>query len=80
MTDRLDDATIIAARIEASAKQAMMNAEMHGGDVATASADLLCAFVLLSVKSGADPDRCMDLMWDHAKACVADFWPEEPQR
>lgn len=71
-----DEATIIKRRIEACAMQAQMNAENHGGDVATASADLLCAFVLLSVKSGCPPDNALEVMWDHAKAVVVDFWPD----
>lgn len=71
-----DQATIIKRRIEASAMQAHMNAQNHGGDGATAAADLMCAFVLISVKSWADPDRARDAMWEHAKACVADFWPD----
>lgn len=71
-----DDPDKIKNRIEACTMQAMMNAEIHKGDVATASADLLCAFVLLSVKSGAPPDKCLEVMWDNAKAVVADFWPD----
>lgn len=71
-----DDPTITKRRIEACAIQAQMNARNHGGDNATAAADLMCAFVLVSTKSGADPERAMAAMWDHAKACVADFWPD----
>lgn len=71
-----DEAKIIKARIEASAMQAQMNARNHGGDNATAAADLMCAFVLIAVKSGADPERALSAMWDHAKGCVADFWPD----
>lgn len=72
-----DDATITKRRIEACVIQAQMNAKEHGGDNATAAADLMCAFVLVSVKSGANPERAKDAMWEHAKACVADFWPCE---
>lgn len=71
----VDDATITKRRIEACVMQAQMNAKNHGGDNATAAADLMCAFVLVSVKSGADPERAKAAMWDHAKACVSDFWP-----
>ena len=71
-----DDATITKRRIEACVMQAIANAQTHGGDNATATADLACAFVLLSVKSGADPDRAHAAMWEHAKACVSDFWPD----
>ena len=71
---------VIKARIEASALQAQMNARNHGGDNATAAADLMCAFVLIAVKSGADPERALDAMWSHAKACVDDFWPETEGR
>lgn len=41
-----NDATVIKRRIEA---------RNFGGDNATAAADLMCAFVLISVKSGAPP-------------------------
>ena len=71
-----DEATIIKRRIEASAMQAQMNAQNHGGDNATAAADLMCAFVLIAVRTGTDPERARDAMWEHAKACVADFWPD----
>jgi len=71
-----DDATITKRRIEACAMQAQMNARNHGGDNATAAADLMCAFVLMASKSGGDPDRARLAMWEHAKACVADFWPD----
>jgi hypothetical protein len=68
--------TVTKRRIEACVMQAQMNAANHGGDNATASADLMCAFVLISVKSGAPPDKALAAMWDHAVAAVADFWPE----
>jgi hypothetical protein len=71
-----DETTIIKRRIEACAMQAQMNAHNHGGDNATAAADLMCAFVLMAVKSGADPERARAAMWENAKACVADFWPD----
>jgi len=72
-----NEATITKRRIEACVMQAQMNARNHGGDNATAAADLMCAFVLLSVKSGATADAARDAMWDHAKACVADFWSND---
>jgi len=72
-----DEATIIKRRIEASMMQAIVNARNHGGDNATAAADLLCAFVLISVKSGASTERALAAMWEHANAVVADFWPDE---
>ena len=70
-----DDATITKRRIEACVMQAQMNAKEHGGDNATAAADLMCAFVLIATKSGGDPERAKAAMWEHAKACVSDFWP-----
>lgn len=77
MADRQEnDATTIKRRIEACVMQAQMNARNFGGDNATAAADLMCAFVLVSVKSGGPPDKALAAMWDHAKATVADFWPE----
>jgi hypothetical protein len=72
-----DQSTIIKRRIEAAVMGAQVNARNFGGDNATASADLMCAFVLLSIKSGADPDRALKIMWDNAKFVVADFWPNE---
>lgn len=72
----MDEATITKRRIEACVMQSQMNARNNGGDNATASADLMCAFVLIAVKSGADPDRARDAMWEHAKAAVSDFWPD----
>ena len=71
-----DEQTIIKRRIKACVMQAQMNAQTHGGDNATAAADLLTAFALISVKSGADPDKALAAMWDHSKAVVADFWPD----
>lgn len=71
-----DEATIIKRRVEASVLQAQMNAKEHGGNNATAAADLMCGFVLLSVKSGADPETALSAMWENAKVVVADFWPD----
>ena len=71
------EAERIKRRIEACVMQAQMNARNHGGDNAKAAADLMCAFVLLAVKSGADPEVARAAVWKHAKAVVADFWPNE---
>lgn len=71
-----DSTTTIKRRIEACVMQAQVNARNFGGDNATAAADLICAFVLISVKSGGPPDKTLAAMWDHAKATVSDFWPE----
>lgn len=71
-----DEPTIIKRRVEACAMQAQMNARNHGGDNATAAADLMCAFVLTAVKSGGDPEKALAAMWEHAKVVVADFWPD----
>lgn len=72
-----DEPTLTKRRIEACAMQAQMNAKKHGGDNATAAADLMCAFVMVSRISGADPDRAKAAMWEHAKAACADFFPDE---
>ncbi len=72
-----DDVTLTKRRIEACVMQAQMNAEQSGGDNATAAADLMCAFVLIAVKSGADPERARVAMWEHAISCVSDFWPRD---
>lgn len=71
----MDDATITKRRIEACVMQAQVNARNHGGDNATAAADLMCAFVLLAAKSGADPEKALGAMWDNAKEAVSCFWP-----
>ncbi len=71
-----DEATIIKRRIEACVMQAQMNARNHGGDNATAAMDLICAFALITVKSGGDPDAMLKKSWENAKLVVADFWPE----
>lgn len=71
-----DKATIIKRRVEACVMQSQMNARNHGGDNATAAADLMCAFVLIAVKSGADPEKALAAMWDNAKVVVSDFWPD----
>ena len=69
-----DESTIIKRRIEACVMQAQVNARNHGGDNATAAADLMCAFVLISVKSGANPETALKAMWENAKVVVDDFW------
>jgi len=74
MADMADEATLTMRRIEACVMQAQVNAQADGGDNATTGADLICAFILLSVKSGADPDRALAAMWDHGKSAVAAFW------
>jgi hypothetical protein len=74
--DKMDDPTIIKRRIEAAVMGAQVNARNYGGDNATAGADLMCAFVLVATKSGANPDKALAAMWDHAKATVSDFWPQ----
>lgn len=71
-----NDATVIKRRIESCVRQAQVNARNFGGDNATAAADLMCAFVLISVKSGAPPEKALAAMWENAKAVVADFWPD----
>ena len=71
-----NDATVIKRRIEACVMQAQVNARNFGGDNATAAADLMCAFVLLSVKSGTSPEKALAAMWENSKLVVADFWPD----
>ncbi|WP_146591974.1 hypothetical protein [Puniceibacterium confluentis] len=72
-----DGATITKRRIEAAVIASQMNARNHGGDDATAAADWMCAFVLISVKSGADPERAFAAMWENAKAAVSGLWPDQ---
>lgn len=71
-----DEATLIKRRVEALVTQAQMNAVGHGGDAATAAADLMTAFVLLTTKCGGSPDVAVTTMLPHSKATVGAFWPE----
>lgn len=66
-------------RIEALGTAAVINANNHGGDNATAAADLMCAFVLMVRRNRADPDRALAAMWEHAKA-TCDYWFDDEQR
>jgi len=71
---------IIKKRIEALSLTAQINAQRHSGDAATAAADLLCAFVLISIRSGASPEAARDAMWEHAIAACADFFGTDGRR
>lgn len=66
----------VMGQIEAAALGAQVNAYNHGGDNADAAMTLLCAFALLSVRAGVEPDVAMAKAWEHAKGAVADFWPK----
>ena len=68
--------TIIKRRIEACVMQSQVNARNHGGDNATAAADLMCAFVLITAKSGGNPERALKAIWENAKTTVDCFWPD----
>jgi len=74
----MDDTTKLAkTRIEACAKQAQMNATNHGGDASNAAMDLLCAFILVTSKAGANPNNAMAAAWNSAMQCTADFFPSD---
>lgn len=73
MADRNDPAEIMR-RVEALALTASLNAQNNGGDAATAAADLMCAFVLLSMRCGGRPEVAIEKMKPHAIAACADFW------
>jgi len=70
----------IKYRAEALVKTASLNADAHGGDAATAAADLMMAFVLLSTREGARPRRAIDAMAQHAIAACEDFWGKDGRR
>lgn len=53
---------------------ASLNARNQGGDDATAAADLMCAFVLISMRNGGRPDVSVETMKPHAIAACKDFW------
>lgn len=73
MPDR-HESDAIMKRVEALVLMATLNAQNHGGDTATAAADLMCAFVLISMRSGANPDRTIEIMKPNAIAACTDFW------
>lgn len=64
-------------RIEAAMVTASLNANHDAEGGAAAAMDLLCAFVRLAARHGADPDRALEASWPHAKAAVEAFWPDE---
>jgi hypothetical protein len=66
----------IKLRKEESVLQAQAKAKAHGTDATSATMDLMCSFILMSVKNGADPDKARDAVWEQAKSVVADFWPD----
>ena len=70
----------IMTRIEALTMMAGVNAANCGGDAAKAAADLMCAFVLTAMRNGADPDRAIEAMRDHAVAACNDFWGPRGKR
>lgn len=76
MVDRYD-AENIKKRIEALVVTASLNARNQGGDAATAAADLMCAFVLITMRSGGRPQNAIEAMAAHAIADCADFWGAE---
>lgn len=73
MTDRHDEEAI-KKRIEALVVTASLNARNQGGDAATAAADLMCAFVLITMRSGGRPEAAIEAMARHAIAACTDFW------
>ena len=73
----MDKNEIIMKRIEALGAMAIINANNTGGDNATAAMDLLCAFVLMAMRNGNDPDRNLAVTWDHAKAACDGWWGGE---
>ena len=70
----------IKKRAEALVLQASLNAQNSGGDTATAAADLMMAFVLLSMRSGAKPERAIKAMANNAIVACASFWGDEGRR
>ena len=58
--------------------KASLNAAKHRKDEATASMDLLCAFVLSIKERGGSPERARDAAWKHAVDAVNAWWPDKP--
>jgi len=69
--------SVIMARIKALAAAAEINASNHGGDRATAAADLMCAFVLISMRAEADPKKAADVMLPNAIGACHDFFADK---
>ena len=66
------------SRIRSLDVNASLNAAKHREDGATASMDLLCAFVLSVKERGGNPERARDAAWKHAVDAVNAFWPDKP--
>mgnify|MGYP000361856130 CR=1 FL=1 len=73
-------AKAIIQRAEYHVRWAQHNATRHGGDDATAAADLMMAFVLISIRNGADPDRAIDAMRHDAIAACSLLWDRNGRR
>lgn len=74
------EADAIKARAERLVLEATVYAGLTNGDNATAAADLMIAFVLLSMRSGAKPERAIEAMGNHAIAACTSFWGEDGRR
>lgn len=71
-----DPAAAAKRRIEACVMQATLNAKAAGEDTATAAADLLCAFILMTRGAGANHDDALKTCWAPLNGAVADWWPD----
>ena len=67
-------------RAEALVMSAQINAANHKGDAATAAADLMMAFVLLTTRCGSDPRQANEVIIDNAIIACADFWGSDGRR
>ncbi|RBO54686.1 hypothetical protein DSD19_04735 [Rhodovulum sp. BSW8] len=74
MPDPASDTAKIMARIEALVMTAAVNAANTGGDHATAATDLMCAFVLISMRMGTPPEEAIEISSQNAIAACRDFW------
>lgn len=70
----------IKRRAEALVLTATTNAQRLGGDNATAAADLMMAFVLLTMRSGGGPKKAIEVMGDNAIAACEAFWGSDGRR
>lgn len=70
----------IKSRTEALILTASVNSAKAGGDNANAAMDLMMAFVLITMRSGGNPEKCINEAKDHAIFAAAEFWGKNGRR
>lgn len=80
MTDIDAKAEGIKRRAETLALTASSNAALAGGDNACAAMDLMLAFVLLSTRSGGNPEFSIKSASEDAIFAASEFWGKNGRR